>query len=194
MNIISDIESALDDHITVAQSMRAVLPDIALCVETIVSTFKGGGKLLLAGNGGSAADAQHWAAEWIIRLNPMIKRPAMPVIALSTDTSIITACANDTGYENIFSRQVEALAESGDLLIVISTSGNSENLIRAISTAKDKKAKTMGVLGRGGGKIASLTDLNVIIPSDDTQRIQEMQEFTGHVFCEFSERQIYSNI
>ena len=192
MKILSEIESALKDHINTAQAMKLILPDIASCVEIIVETFKSGNKLLLAGNGGSAADAQHWAAEWVIRLNPAIKRPGMPVIALSTDSSILTAGANDIGYENIFARQIEALGKNGDLLINISTSGNSENLIRAIKMAKEMDIKTMGVLGKGGGKIANLTDFNVIIPSEDTQRIQEMQEFTGHLFCELSEKSLYS--
>ena len=194
MVLLSALESSLEEHIQTARGIKTILSEISSGIELIVETFAKGNKLILAGNGGSAADAQNFAAEWIIRLNSNIDRPAMPAISLTTDSSLITAGTDSIGYENIFARQLEALSESGDLLIVISTSGNSENLIRAIKTAKDKNLRTMGLLGRGGGKIAELTDINIIIPSDDTQRIQEMHEFIGHLLCEYSEKLIYSGV
>ncbi|MDP8228520.1 MAG: SIS domain-containing protein [Candidatus Electryoneaceae bacterium] len=194
MDTLLEIRRRLDEHIETATKMDTMLINIVSAVEMVVETFRAGGKLLLAGNGGSSADAQHWAAEWIIRLNPKLNRPAMAAIALSTDTSVITAGANDIGYENVFSRQIEALALSGDLFIAISTSGNSENLIRAAKLADEKNVRVLGILGKGGGRIVDYCDHSVIIPSDNTQRIQEMQEFVGHMLCELSEEILYSSV
>jgi D-sedoheptulose 7-phosphate isomerase len=115
----------------------------------------------------------------------------MPAIALSTDTSILTAGANDIGYDNVFARQVEALANPGDLVIMISTSGKSENLLRAAKTARDRGAATLGILGKGGGPLAGLCDRTVIVPSDDTQHIQEMHEIVGHLLCGISEQALH---
>ena len=160
-------------------------------VVEVVDTLRRGNKLLLAGNGGSAADAQHWAAEWVIRLSHDLQRPALPAIALTTDTSILTAGANDIGYDNVFARQVEALAQQGDLVLLISTSGNSGNLIKAAKVAKEKGAKTLGILGNKGGSMAEVCDFSVVVPSSDTQRVQEMHIIVGHLLCELSERTLY---
>ncbi len=191
MNTQEEIRRRLNEHIETAKKMETILNDIDAAVQIVVETFRSGRKLLIAGNGGSAADAQHWAAEWVIRLSHQLKRPAMPAIALSTDSSVITAAANDTGFENIFARQIEALARPGDLFIAISTSGDSENLVRAGRTAHEKKALVLGILGRNGGRLAEICDNSVIIPSTDTQRIQEMHEFVGHILCELSEELLY---
>ncbi len=191
MNTQDEIRRRLNGHIETAKKMETILDDIDAAVQIVVETFRSGGKLLIAGNGGSAADAQHWAAEWVIRLSHNLDRPAMPAIALSTDSSVITAAANDIGFENIFARQIEALARLGDLFIAISTSGDSENLIRACRTAHEKEARVLGILGGDGGRMVEMCDLAVIIPSSDTQRIQEMHEFVGHILCELSEELLY---
>ncbi|MCB2200639.1 SIS domain-containing protein [bacterium] len=192
MNLAHEIDKAWVDHIELALTVRESMnEEIVAAVNLVSETLKGGHKLLLAGNGGSAADAQHWAAEWVIRLSPTLNRPALPAIALSTDTSILTAGANDLGYDHVFERQVEAFATEGDLLILISTSGNSENLLLAAKMAASKGATTLGILGKDGGKLAEHCTLSLIVPSSNTQRIQEMQEIMGHLLCELSEQVLY---
>ncbi len=151
-------------------------------ISTIRESLKAGNKILICGNGGSAADAQHFAAELVVRYKK--NRKALPAIALTTDTSILTAGGNDFGFETIFERQVEALGNSGDVLIAISTSGNSENVIRAVKKARDMKIRTIGFLGNGGGKLADLVDIALIVPSDNTPRIQECHETIMHTICE----------
>lgn len=155
--------------------------DIEAACSVIVSTLKNGNKVLVAGNGGSAADAQHIAAELSGRF--VKERKALPGIALTTDTSAITAIANDYGYNHVFSRQVEALAQPDDLFIGISTSGNSEGILNAFKAASKIGCKTLGLSGRDGGKMNGLCDLNIIIPSDVTARIQEMHILIGHILC-----------
>lgn len=185
------IQTALKSHAEVVAAMDSIIDDIETAVVEVVDTLRRGNKLLLAGNGGSAADAQHWAAEWVIRLSHDLQRPALPAIALTTDTSILTAGANDIGYDNVFARQVEALAQQGDLVLLISTSGNSGNLIKAAKVAKEKGAKTLGILGNKGGSMAEVCDFSVVVPSSDTQRVQEMHIIVGHLLCELSERTLY---
>jgi len=155
--------------------------DIEKACEIMVSTLKNGNKILLAGNGGSAADAQHIAAELSGRF--VKERRALPGIALTTDTSALTSIANDYGYQHVFSRQVEALASEGDLFIGISTSGNSQGILNALESAKKIGCKTLGLSGRDGGKMNGLCDLNIIVPSDVTARIQEMHILIGHILC-----------
>lgn len=147
-----------------------------------VETLKNGNKILLFGNGGSAGDAQHIAAELTGRYKT--ERKGLPAIALTTDTSALTAIGNDYGYDMVFSRQVEALASPNDLLIGISTSGNSENVIKAFKTGRETGCKTIGLSGKNGGKMNGMCDLNVIIPSDNTPRIQEMHIMIGHIICQ----------
>jgi len=147
-----------------------------------VETLKNGNKILLCGNGGSAADAQHIAAELTGRYKS--ERRGLPGIALTTDTSALTAIGNDYGYERVFDRQVEALANKGDLLIGISTSGNSANVISALTLAKTMGCATLGFSGKDGGKMNEVCDINLVVPSDNTPRIQEMHILFGHTLCQ----------
>jgi D-sedoheptulose 7-phosphate isomerase len=148
-------------------------------------------KILLCGNGGSAADSQHLATELVIRMNPAIERPGLPAIALTTDSSLLTAGANDIGYDNVFAREVEALGNPGDVLIAITTSGKSESVNRAVQTAKSKGLATLGLLGKDGGATRDLVDCAIIVPSNDTQRIQEGHITIGHILCALVEREMY---
>ncbi|NYF90115.1 D-sedoheptulose 7-phosphate isomerase [Tunturiibacter empetritectus] len=173
-------------------TLQAVLADETIS-ETLVSTAKltaeamqSGHKLLVAGNGGSAADAQHLVAEFVVRLT--VNRPALRAIALTTDTSILTAAGNDYGFDHIFSRQLEALAQPGDVFLAISTSGNSKNLLRAITQAKIIGISTIGLTGNGGGLMRPLCDYNIVVPSDITQNIQESHLALEHIFCMLVER------
>jgi D-sedoheptulose 7-phosphate isomerase len=169
----------------------ACLNDILASVNLIVKSFKSKNKLLLCGNGGSAADSQHIAAEFMVRLSHHIKRPALPAIALTTDTSNLTASGNDIGFENGFARSIEGLGNDGDVLIVISTSGNSPNVIKAVETAKLMGIKVIGLLGGSGGKLKSMVDISVLIPSSNVQRIQEGHITVGHIICELVEDELY---
>lgn len=161
-------------------------------VNAVTNVYKNGNKLLLCGNGGSAADCQHIAAEFMIRLSHHIQRPALPAIALTTDTSNLTAGGNDIGFENVFARLVEGLGNSGDALIAISTSGNSPNVVNAVIKAKEKGMLTIGFLGGSGGKLKDLVDLQIIIPSSNTQRIQEGHITIAHILCEGVENLLFS--
>ncbi len=147
-----------------------------------METMKSGNKILIFGNGGSAADAQHIAAELVGRYKT--ERRGLPAIALTTDTSALTAIGNDYGYDRVFDRQVEALANEGDLLIGLSTSGNSANVNNALKVGKELGCKTIGLSGKDGGAMSALCDLNIIVPSDDTPRIQEMHIMIGHIICQ----------
>jgi len=162
--------------------------EIEKIARMIIDTFLKESKILLVGNGGSAADAQHIAAEFVGRY--LIDRRALPAIALTTDTSCLTAISNDMGYEKIFSRQLEALCAPGDLLWALSTSGNSINLLEALKTAKSLGVSTVCLLGKGGGKMKGMGDAELIIPSDDTPRIQEAHITVAHLICETVETAI----
>ena len=187
---IDDIRRELEESASVKKAIGAACaPDILRAGETILSAFRAGGKLLLCGNGGSAADAQHIAAELVIRMT-VANRRALPAIALTTDTSALTAGGNDIGFDNVFSRQVEALGAKGDVLLAISTSGNSENVLRAAGEAKRKGMTVVAFLGHKGGKLAPLADVAVIVPSSDTQRIQEGHIAVAHVICGHIERSV----
>ena len=167
--------------------------DILRAVDILTNTFKNNNKLLLCGNGGSAADCQHIATELVIRLSHHINRPALPAIALTTDSSNLTAGGNDIGFDNIFARSVEGLGNKGDVLLAISTSGNSENIIRAVKKAKEKGMKIISLLGGSGGKLKDIVDLPVIIPSSNVQRIQEGHITVAHIICELVEEELYGN-
>ncbi len=156
--------------------------DIQTACEMAVKTIRNGNKIILFGNGGSAADAQHIAAEFTGRYKK--ERKALPAIALTTDTSALTAIGNDYGYERVFDRQLEALAKPGDLLIGISTTGNSENVIRAFNLGRELGCMSIGLSGKGGGKFIGVCDLNIVVPSDNTPRIQEMHILIGHTICQ----------
>lgn len=165
--------------------------EILKAVKILVDSFKENKKLLLCGNGGSAADCQHIATEFVIRLSHNIQRPALPAIALTTDTSNLTAGGNDIGFENVFARTIEGLGNENDVLFAISTSGNSKNIIKAVEKAKEKKIYTIGFLGGTGGKLKDLVDLPIIIPSSNTQRIQEGHITVAHIICELVEDELY---
>ena len=160
-------------------------------MDLLVHALRSGKKVLLCGNGGSAADAQHLATEFVIRLDPAVKRPGLPAIALTTDTSNLTAGANDLGYDHVFARSVEALGKEGDVLIGISTSGKSESVNRALITARQKKMATIGFLGKDGGSTKDLVDVAIVIPSNDTQRIQEGHITVGHIIFQQVEHELF---
>lgn len=166
-------------------------PDVFKAVDIMIESYRNGKKVLLCGNGGSAADCQHIATELMIRLSHDVKRPALPAIALTTDTSNLTAGGNDIGFENVFARSIEGLGNEGDVLIAISTSGNSGNIIKAVDKAHEKKMIVIGFLGGSGGKLKGLVDIPILIPSDNTQRIQEGHITIAHIICELVERELY---
>jgi D-sedoheptulose 7-phosphate isomerase len=176
---------------TMKRTFEQCADRIIKAVDAVIKSLNAKNKILLCGNGGSAADAQHLATEFVIRMDPSIKRPAIPAIALTTDTSMLTAGANDIGYDNVFARAVEALGTRGDVLISISTSGRSESVNRAVQTARSKGMTTIGFLGKDGGTTKDLVDIPIIIPSDDTQRIQEGHIAIGHILCALVEREMY---
>jgi D-sedoheptulose 7-phosphate isomerase len=155
----------------------------------IAEAFKANGKLLIFGNGGSAADAQHIAGELVNRF--LQKRRGLPAIALTTDGGALTCIANDTGFENVFARQIGALGTERDVCLAISTSGTSPNVVRACEQARAQGIKVIGLLGRDGGRVAALCDLALIVPSNDTQRIQETHNLIGHVLCELIESEMF---
>jgi D-sedoheptulose 7-phosphate isomerase len=176
---------------TKTKTIVACTDRIIKAVDVIISCLNAHGKILLCGNGGSAADAQHLATELVIRMNPAIKRPGIPAIALNTDSSMLTAGANDIGYDNVFARAVDALGRPGDVLIGISTSGRSESINLALKKARTQKMATIGLIGRDGGTMKDLVDVAIIVPSDDTQRIQETQITIGHIICALLEKEMY---
>ncbi|HTH82732.1 MAG TPA: D-sedoheptulose 7-phosphate isomerase [Mucilaginibacter sp.] len=175
------IEELKDHQNTIQKVIDTLAPAIEQACEMINATIQSGKKVLVAGNGGSAADAQHIAAELSGRF--VKDRKALPGIALTVDTSALTSIANDYGYEHVFSRQLEALAQPGDLFIGISTSGNSEGVLNAFRSAKSIGCKMLGLSGRDGGQMNDLCELNIIIPSNITARIQEMHILIGHILC-----------
>ncbi len=158
-----------------------------LCVEL----YRGKNKTILAGNGGSAADSQHIAAELVGRYG--FDRPSIPSLALTTDTSNLTAIGNDYGYDKIFSRQLEGMGQDGDIFIGISTSGNSQNLINAFKVAKEKNILTVALVGKDGGKMAQMADIALIVPSNSTPRIQESHILIGHILCDIIEKEIFGD-
>lgn len=173
-----------------AQQSAADLDDVvARYVELVRTTFRGGGTVYFAGNGGSAAHAQHIATEYVVRYKP-VKRRAAPVIALSTDSSLLTASGNDLGFDEIFARQVEAHGRHGDLLVLVSTSGNSKNLLRAAETAKARGVGTVALLAAGGGPLKNLVDLAIVVPTNDTALAQEIQLAIDHHVCSLIEGEL----
>lgn len=177
---------------------KKILNDEKLCdliqeaCNKIIESYKGGGKVIICGNGGSASDALHIAGELVGRFQ--MERMSLPAIALNADIAIMTAISNDYGYDNMFARQVEGYMTNKDVLIGISTSGNSENVYKAILRAKEIGGSTVGLLGREGGKIASIVDFPIIVPSNITARIQESHIMIGHIICEVVENTFLKNI
>lgn len=173
------------------KTLEVCLADIGKTSEVLTEAVRSGGKLMFCGNGGSAADCQHIATEFMVRLSHDIKRPAVGAISLAADPSNLTAGGNDIGFENIFARSVEGIGKKGDVLIGISTSGNSPNIIKAVRKAKEMGITAVGLLGRTGGKLKSECDYIICIPSDNVQRIQEAHITVGHILCEIVERELY---
>ena len=185
------IHKIIEEHIETAQKLLLQETEIlAICNACWNAIYKGN-KIFLAGNGGSAADAQHIAAELIGRFTT--ERRALPALALTTDTSVLTSVGNDYGFENIFSRQIEAFAQAEDIFIAISTSGTSKNIIKAVEAAQLKKVKTIGFLGYSGGTLKNMVDLPLVISSNNTARIQEMHILVGHIVCAFIDEKIVNN-
>ncbi len=186
--IVAEMEKSL----AVKQALLkddAAIGAMAAAVEKAIEVFRQGGKLLIAGNGGSAADSQHVAGELVNRL--YFDRPALPAIALSTDTSVLTAIGNDSGFDLVFSRQVEALGADGDMFLGISTSGNAPNIINALRVCRQKGIFSVGLTGRSGGKLASLCDICIKVPADKTPRVQECHILICHIFCGIIEEKLF---
>ena len=177
-------------HVT-RQVLDVLITPMKECARVFISTLNNGGKILFCGNGGSAADSQHLAAELVVRLRGSFDRPAIPAMALTVDTSILTACSNDYGFERVFARQIEALGKPEDLLVALSTSGNSPNVIEAVIQAKKQDIYVVGFLGGDGGALAGQVDLPVIVPSKTTARIQEAHILMGHIVCELVETELF---
>lgn len=180
---IDTITAAFDGHQRVLEKSRALIPTIAAMAELCRKALERGNKILICGNGGSAADAQHIAAEFVGRFHN--ERVSLPAIALTTDTSILTAVANDYSYDRVFARQVEGLGRPGDVLWGISTSGNSANVVEALKMAKEKGLITIGSSGKNGGQMVSLCQELLVVPDDNTARIQEIHMLAAHSICEF---------
>jgi D-sedoheptulose 7-phosphate isomerase len=177
------INNELISHLeTITKVIETMEDDLVQASLLVVETLKNGNKILLCGNGGSAADAQHIAAELTGRYKS--DRRGLPAIALTTDTSALTSIGNDYGYDRVFDRQVEALASKGDLIIGISTSGNSQNVVNALKLGSELGCKTLGFSGRDGGAMNEVCNINLVVPSDDTPRIQEMHILFGHTICQ----------
>ena len=187
---VARVRDALHELAALARAVAATRrEEISAYARLARSTIEAGGKLLFCGNGGSAADAQHLAAEYVVRLAR--DRRALPALALTTDTSVLTASANDMGYEQVFARQVEALGRPGDLLVLHSTSGESENLIQAAGVAAKVGISTVGILARGGGRLGSMVDVGVVVPTERVSRAQEIHLAIGHIVCRYVEESLF---
>lgn len=190
--MLERISSIVADSLEVKRRYFAEHAEEVLRAAALISEcFAAGGKLLLFGNGGSAADAQHIAGEFVNRFL-LEERRGLPAIALSTDGGVLTCIANDTGFERIFARQIEALGARGDVCLAISTSGTSTNIVAAVEQARAQGLKAIGLLGRDGGRVAPLCDMSLVVPSKDTQRIQETHNLIGHIICELVETALFA--
>ena len=178
----------LENHFKVVQDMRKIMPEVASAGLRVRTALEKGRKILICGNGGSAADSQHMAAEFVGRF--VKERQSLPALALTVDTSLLTAVGNDYGFDCVFSRQVEGLGQEGDVLIAISTSGNSANVVKAVKTAKEKGIYVIALTGENGGTLAKESDLCLAVPSQVTARIQEMHIMIIHMICEIAEADI----
>ena len=190
--MLETINKHLSEHVAAIRDLSdehvGVLVDIT---NAMVNTYKNNGKVVFFGNGGSAQDAEHLAAELIGRFT--MNRKSLPAMSLNINTSILTAVSNDFNYNQVFERQIEALVNSGDVVIGLSTSGDSENIIRGILKARDKGAKTIGFTGRGGGKLKGIVHILFEVPSDNTPRIQEVHITVGHIICQLVEEALFGN-
>jgi len=187
-NFINEITTIFDDSIKVISQTKVLSEKINQVASKTITCLKNDGKVILFGNGGSAADAQHMAAELIGRFQ--LERKSIPAIALTTDTSIITSIGNDYDFNNIFSRQIESLVNKNDIIIAISTSGNSNNVINGIMKAKENGSFVIGLTGNSGGKLQSIVDILLNVPSNDTARIQESHRIIIHSLCQLIEKNL----
>jgi D-sedoheptulose 7-phosphate isomerase len=187
---VATITGRLREAAAVTEAMSARATDIARAAAMVAESFQRGGKLLLCGNGGSAADCQHLASEFVSRLTREVARPGLPAIALTTDTSYLTAYANDFGFDGVFARQIEALGTAGDVLMAISTSGSSRNVLAAVDAARRKSIAVVALVG-DGGRLAGAADVAIQVPSRDTQLIQQVHLAVEHLICQLVEQALY---
>ena len=188
------LERRIKDTLSVGEGIYGFADRIERAANLIVEAIETGNKLLLCGNGGSAAEAQHMAAEYVSSLRNENIRRSLPAVALTTDTSFLTATGNDYGFEKVFERQIESLGITGDVLIAISTSGSSQNVMLAIQKAKERGLKVIGLTGKTGGKMGALVDILLNVPSDETMRIQEWHMFIDHTIVELVEYKLFGFI
>jgi len=183
-------DKCLGEHVdAIIKQREEISRKIAIFSQKVIAAFRSGNKVLLAGNGGSASDAQHIAAEFVGRFK--INRFPLPALALTTDTSILTAVGNDFGFDNIFSRQVSAMGAAGDILLLFSTSGNSQNLMKAAFAAREKEVTSLGFLGKTGGAMVGVLDDSIVISCENTPIIQEIHITMGHLLCDIVEREFF---
>ena len=187
-NISSNLNRAITESVRMLESLRNLEPEVSRAADLIGECFRTGNKLLMCGNGGSAADASHFATELVVRFTK--DRRALPAICLASDSGILTAAGNDYGFDKIFGRQVAAFGQAGDVLICFTTSGNSKNVLRALEEAKARKLKTIAFLGRDGGSTMGIADIDLLVKDDSTARIQEAHQLLIHVLCEIIEARI----
>tara|TARA_B110000483_G_C18037394_1_gene481198 strand:+ start:217 stop:804 length:588 start_codon:yes stop_codon:yes gene_type:complete len=190
--ITHELQCQIEENINAHKDILKMSSAINNIVKKIKKKIDKGGKILFCGNGGSAADAQHLAAEFIVRLRPQVNRKPIPAISLAQDTSTLTACSNDYGFDDIFLRPFQALAKKEDVLICITTSGNSKNILKVLNEAKKKKIYSVCLLGKGGGKAKKIADKSLIVSSNNTARVQECHIFLGHFILEKVEDLIIS--
>ena len=187
-HISSNLNRAINDSVRTLESLKNLEPQVSRAADLIGECFRTGRKLLVCGNGGSAADASHFATELVVRFTK--DRRALPAICLASDSGILTAAGNDYGFDKIFARQVAAFGQAGDVLICLMTSGNSQNVVRALEEAKARKLKTIAFLGRDGGSTIGIADIDLLVKDDSTARIQEAHQLVIHVLCEIIEARI----
>lgn len=187
-----EILKQIDDSIETKRKIKEYcMNNIEKTINLICEAYENNKKLLICGNGGSAADSQHLAAEFISSFRSSFKRRSLPAIALTTDSSILTAYSNDFGFDGVFARQVEGLGNEGDILIGLSTSGNSKSVIEAFIEAKEKNMKIVALLGRDGGKLKDMADISIIVPAEETSRIQEGHILIYHIICDLVEKKLF---
>lgn len=187
------LSKTIKESISVKKNLIKLQKNVNVAIDMIFNSINGNSKVLVCGNGGSAADAQHLSAEFVDRLRPMINRKPMPILSLALDTSHLTACSNDFSFNDVFSRSLEAFGRDNDILLVISTSGNSKNIIKVLKKAKKMKIKSIALLGCSGGNAKKYADNSIIVKSNNTARIQESHIFLGHFILESVERKILKN-
>lgn len=188
----SEISKLIDESVKNISECKKMVNEINQVKDIIINTLKNENKIILFGNGGSAADCQHMAAEFVGRF--LIKRKSLPAISITTDTSILTAIGNDFGFDKVFSRQCESLVSKGDVIIAISTSGNSINVINGIKTAKEKGAVIVSLTGSNGGKLTNISDMILKMPTDHTPHIQECHRIIIHILCNLVEKEFINDL